>query len=49
MLNTLNTDHFTIFLSNGAEIDISYKENLVNPYYVVVGDQPDGRVVKVEP
>ena len=48
MLNALNTNHFTIFLSNGAEIDINYKENLVNPYYVVVGDQPDGRVVKVE-
>ena len=48
MLNTLNTNHFTIFLSNGAEIDINYKEHLINSYYVEVGEHPDGRVVKVE-
>ena len=41
MLNTLNTNHFTIFLSNGAEIDINYKENLVSPY-------EEKKVVKVE-
>ena len=44
MLNTLNTNHFTIFLSNGAEIDINYKENLTNSYYYPVGK----KVVKVE-
>lgn len=25
MLNALGTNHFTIFLSNGAELDINYK------------------------
>lgn len=49
MLNTLNTNHFTIFLSNGAEIDINYKENLTNSYYYPVGERPDRKkVVKVE-
>ena len=41
MLNALGTDHICIRLSNGAELDINYKPNLVNLYY-------DEKVVEIE-
>ena len=42
VLNMLETNHFTLFLSNGAEIDINYKECLVSSY------PEEKKVVKIE-